>query len=447
MRATIPAVSSIALTADQIVSALAQKGRNVSILDSCGIARGGSSLLIAGIDPINVISLDADDSNSLLDRFDRSVGRNDVASIFTISYDLGPKLMQLEGPVQSQVIEPDVYIAQYDSLLIHDHLSGETKIVGSGKSAARLQELLINRAAAEPIVSRIADKLLHSRSNFTKDNYIAAVEIIKDRIRRGDTYQTNLTQKLTVEMPNGRSPIEVFQKLRRDHPAPFAAFLDRVNSTVVSASPEHFIGFDRLNSGSIVASPIKGTRRRGTTPEEDDLLRKELAESEKDRAENTMIVDLTRNDLGRICEFGSVEVAELCRLEEHPTLFHLVSIVKGKLLNGLSFSDVLRAVFPCGSITGAPKISTMKIITELEPDARGLSMGAIGIRIPPEIFVIDEKFEMNVAIRTMVFRDNTAEFNVGGGIVIESDPELEYQESLLKASALLKALGAKPPGN
>ncbi|HEV8592993.1 MAG TPA: aminodeoxychorismate synthase component I, partial [Pyrinomonadaceae bacterium] len=255
-------------------------------------------------------------------------------------------------------------------------------------------------------------------------------------IRSGETYQTNLTQQITVQ--TSLSPAEIFLRLRRDHPAPFAAFLRRNDSTVVSASPERFL---KIANGIISASPIKGTRARGNTPAADEALRNELLTSEKDRAENTMIVDLLRNDLGRVCEFGSVEVEKLCDLEEHPTLFHLVSTITGKLRDGVSFSDILKATFPCGSITGAPKIRTMKIIDELEPDNRGLSMGAIGIYVPPQFGIFDALFNMSVAIRTMTIRDGEAVFNVGGGITIESDPESEYDESLLKAKALLNALG------
>ena len=156
-----------------------------------------------------------------------------------------------------------------------------------------------------------------------------------------------------------------------------------------------------------------------------------------------MIVDLLRNDLGRICEYGSINVEKLCEMEEHPTLFHLVSTISGDLRKGVKFSDILKAVFPCGSITGAPKINTMRIIDEIESEDRGLSMGAIGYHVPKEVFGMPETLDLSVAIRTMVIRDQTAIFNVGGGIVIDSDPDSEYQETLTKAMALLNAIGAR----
>jgi aminodeoxychorismate synthase component I len=281
------------------------------------------------------------------------------------------------------------------------------------------------------------------RSNFTQPQYLAAVDRIKELIRAGDTYQVNLTQQLSVPLYGDVLPADIFIHLRRSHPAPFAAYLDRESSFVISASPEQFVTIKHAGSvRTIMASPIKGTRPRGTDAAGDEKMRADLLDSEKDRAENTMIVDLMRNDLGRICEFGSVKVDELCRLDVHPTLFHLVSDVSGKLREDVGYSDVIRAAFPCGSITGAPKIRTMEIIDRIETVRRGLSMGAIGCRIAPGIFGNDEIFEMSVAIRTMVVRDGEARFNVGGGITIDSDPEAEYDESMLKAKALLTSLFA-----
>ena len=178
------------------------------------------------------------------------------------------------------------------------------------------------------------------------------------------------------------------------------------------------------------------------TESEDEALRAELESSEKDRAENTMIVDLLRNDLGRVCEYGSISVESVCEIEEHPTLFHLVSTISGRLRNKATFTDVLRALFPCGSITGAPKIRTMEIIDEIEPAKRGLSMGAIGYFIPERGFEgLEPGFDLSVAIRTMVIDGRSAVFNVGGGITIDSDPAAEFEETQIKAKALLGALG------
>jgi aminodeoxychorismate synthase component I len=273
-------------------------------------------------------------------------------------------------------------------------------------------------------------------SNFTRDEYLAKVHLIKEHIAAGNIYQANLTQQLTCSLTAESRPEDVFLRLRRDYPAPFAAFLRRREDVVISASPERFLRVGAVDEARHVeAWPIKGTRPRGRTADEDAGLRAELLASEKDRAENVMIVDLLRNDLGRVCRYGSVEVVELCALEEHPTLFHLVSKVRGVLRAEVTAGALLRAAFPCGSITGAPKIRAMEIIAEVETRPRGLSMGAIGY------FSFTGALDLNVAIRTMTLSGRAAVFNVGGGIVADSCPSLEYEESLIKARALLCALG------
>lgn len=423
----------IAITADELVAALMvlSDDENVCLLDSCGVGHLGSHLLIAGVRPVDAVEMRGLSVGDTLKKID-DLFIGDFASIFTISYDFGKRLQNIDVANATASDEPDVFVAQFDGLVVHDYLTKKTFITGNEEIFGSIEERLF----------RPQEKAAHSlppgtaSSNFTKGEYIESIEAIKELIRSGDTYQTNLTQQITVQTSS--PPAEIFLSLRRDHPAPFAAFLRRNDSTVVSASPERFL---KITNGIISASPIKGTRARGNTPAADAALRNELLTSEKDRAENTMIVDLLRNDLGRVCEFGSVEVEKLCDLEEHPTLFHLVSTITGKLRSGMSFSDILKATFPSGSITGAPKIRTMRIIDELEPDNRGLSMGAIGIYMPSQFGISDALFNMSVAIRTMTIRDGEAVFNVGGGITIESDPESEYDESLLKAKALLNALG------
>jgi len=439
------------ITADEIVRGLLKLSRaeHVAILDSCGVGHLGSHLLIGGIETPMPASTLEDLVNA------------NRTTIFTLSYSLGAKL----NGIQTIKIdaEPDIYGLSFKTLIIHDYNTGETDIVGDSHPNALLDTL---RTAARSFDGDTRSQPLTAISNFDRAEYMRAVELIQERIRSGDTYQTNLTQQITVDAGDTR-PQDVFWRLRRDHPAPFAAFITRGDSTVVSASPERFFRIMRDGSPTedfteyaepslmcglltrsggreralIETSPIKGTRRRGVTPEEDAALKRDLLTSPKDRAENTMIVDLLRNDLGRVCEYGSVRVDKLCELEEHPTLFHLVSTVSGELRPDTTFSDIIRALFPCGSITGAPKISTMRIIDELEPTPRGLSMGAIGYSIPSGLGM-DPVIDLSVAIRTMVFRDGTATFNVGGGITIDSDPEQEYEESLLKAKALLNALNA-----
>lgn len=441
------AMHTITFDADEIVHALLSLSRteHVSILDSCGVGHLGSHLLIAGIDPVRIIEID-DDVDATMRLID-DIENGDLAAIFTLSYDFGAKLQnisQTDREDRSTYREPSAFIACFDSLIVHDYNKKLSYLVGDQTRFSSLTNKLGSQIANFKF--EISNKKPALSSNFSRNEYLNSIEAIKEKIRSGDTYQANLTRQLTAELPPELTAGSIFARLRRDHPAPFAAFIVRSTSTVVSASPERFFrieqgkqqGNDRFRR--ITTSPIKGTRRRGLTPREDQALRKELLSSSKDRAENTMIVDLLRNDLGRVCDYGSVRVEKLCEIEEHPSLFHLVSTVSGDLRRDAILSDVLKALFPCGSITGAPKVSTMKIIDQIEPDPRGLSMGAIGYVIP-ERFGIAPAIDLSVAIRTMVIKDKLATFNVGGGIVIDSDPESEYEETSTKAIALLNAIG------
>jgi para-aminobenzoate synthetase component I len=439
-------VRKIEITADGLVSSLLKlaESKNVAILDSCGVGRGDTNLLIAGIEPVEVLEISNDDADETLSIFDEKLGSRNLAAIFTISYDFGLKLQHIERQPKGSIshLEPDICLALFECLVIHNYANGETFLSGNPAKFDQIEKALFDSLAPDSTPVFVSAQNANFHSNFTQSEYFDAINRIKELIRAGDTYQTNLTQQLTVDVSNELTAAEIFGRLRHDHPAPFAAYIDRGPSTVVSASPERFVrvSSDQSCKKNISASPIKGTRRRGNSVEEDELLRADLLNSQKDRAENTMIVDLMRNDLGRICEYGSVRVDSLCKLEEHPTLFHLVSTVNGTLRDGTAHSDIIKAIFPCGSITGAPKVRTMQIIDEIENADRGLSMGAIGHRIPEDAFGSPSVFEMSVAIRTMVIRDRKAVFNVGGGIVIDSDPESEYDESLLKAKSLLNAL-------
>lgn len=424
----------IDLSADEIVRfALARtRSESICLLDSCGARTNDSQLLIAGIEPVNTIEISTDaDAETALEVLEAAFARGNVV-IFTLSYDIGLKILGI--PSRHRPVEPLLFAAEFENLLIHDYTQNLSMVNGNDAN--------ISFAANEPLPEASLPPVI-VRSDFLRSEYIAAIENIQERIRDGLTYQTNLTQKLTAELPDELTPEMIFQTLRFKHPAPFSAFVRRKGSTVISASPERFFSVSAENGKrTIRTSPIKGTRPRGDTPDEDMRLRNELMASAKDRAENTMIVDLLRNDIGRICEFSSVRVERLCEIEEHPTYFNLVSTIAGELRQNILISDILRAVFPCGSITGAPKISTMRIIDELERGPRGLSMGAIGYYIP-ESFGIGERLDLNVAIRTMTVRGRNAEFNVGGGITIESDPASEYDETLVKATALLDAINGK----
>ncbi len=433
-------VLEINISADNLVQKLLQlsETETVCLLDSCGVGHLGSHLLIAGIEPTEVSEVSGNDVQKILSSLDKKLS-NAPANFFTLSYDLGLKLeniLQREKEI-STFPEPDVFLASFDCLIVHDYETGKTNISGEQHPAISIEQILADVSAESDFEKQISAETF-VKSNFSKSEYISKVEEIQELIRSGETYQTNLTQQFRASISKELTPQKIFWNLRKKHPSPFAAFIKRKNDFVISISPERFVKIETTKtSREVKTSPIKGTRPRGKTVAEDDQLRNELITSKKDIAENTMIVDLLRNDLGRICEFGSITVEKLCDLEKHPSLFHLVSTIKGNLRKNTKFSEILEAIFPCGSITGCPKIRTMEIIDQLETVNRGLSMGAIGYK------GLDNGFDLSVAIRTLVVRGNELIFNVGGGIVIDSDPEMEYEESLLKAKAIFKAIEAK----
>lgn len=451
------------LRAEELVRVLLslEPERRLSLLDSCGAQ--GANLLIAGFDPFEIIEV-KDGQASIFDGQGESVevsntdalelldermakyatqdsgdGLGAGACIATFSYETVHQVESLraisEKPRDKR--EPDAVFAFYDALIVHDYESEKTLILSNHPQRLEEIEETILNARVKPLNESGVASVAHS--NMTRDEYLGAVQTIKEHIAAGDIYQANLTQQFTCQLPPESKPEDVFLRLRQDHPAPFAAFIRRREDTIVSISPERFLRVDATQSDArqVEAWPIKGTRPRGTNEMEDARLRAELESSEKDRAENVMIVDLLRNDLGRVCHYGSVSVMELCTIAKHPTLFHLVSKVRGTLRDEVTAGDLLRATFPCGSITGAPKIRAMEIIDEVETAPRGLSMGAIGY------FGFDGSMDLSVAIRTMTVLDGVARFNVGGGIVADSNPAQEYEESLVKARALFRALGVK----
>lgn len=265
--------------------------------------------------------------------------------------------------------------------------------------------------------------------NFEKEEYKQAVDQMIQYIREGDIYIANMTQRLEVE--SEKAPLDVFIALRKNNPSPFGGYLDCGTYQIISASPERFL---QMRDKKVQTRPIKGTRKRGATPEEDQMLRKELEQSGKDKSELLMIVDLERNDLNRVCRPGSVKVTELFTVEAYATVFHLVSNVEGELTEDRDVMDLMEAAFPGGSITGAPKYRAMEIIDELEHGKRGLYTGSIGY------LTLDGACDFNIVIRTAVHKNGRYYLGVGGGITAESDLEFEYEETLQKAKAVLEAL-------
>jgi para-aminobenzoate synthetase component I len=289
-------------------------------------------------------------------------------------------------------------------------------------------------APAFPVEGGWWDPGIDVRSSFTRPEYLDAVSRVREYILAGDIFQTNLSQRF--EAPLHERPWDLYLRLRTRNAAPFAAYFDMPDGAILSASPERFLRADA--TGRVETRPIKGTRPRGIGPEHDGALGQALTESPKDRAENLMIVDLMRNDLSRVCLPGTVRVPELFALERYATVHHLVSTVVGQLAPGTDAFDLLRAAFPGGSITGAPKVRAMEIIAELEPSQRSVYCGSIGY------WSVTGALDTNIAIRTMIAPADRPRvyFNAGGGIVADSDPAQEYRETLDKARGMIDALAA-----
>jgi para-aminobenzoate synthetase component 1 len=378
-----------------------------------------------------------------------------------LGYELGTAFEKIPRVATDEFSVPDLAVGFYDWVLAWDHRQRRAWIISQGwpggsdadrsdRAAQRLRwvqsrlksqfrsnlsratvaghgEILPIERLARQFPAPGLDGLT---SNFSQEAYIQAVRRTIEYIQAGDIFQANLSQRLLY--PSRIDPITLAARLRRENAAPFGGFLAFDDWTVVSASPERFVS---VRDGEVETRPIKGTRQRRPIPEADLFTRDELRESAKDQAENVMIVDLLRNDLSRVCAPGSIRVPQLCAVESYETVQHLVSEVRGRLENANDAWDLLRVVFPGGSITGAPKVRAMEIIAELEPTARGPYCGSM-------FYVgFDAAADSNILIRTFVCRRGWIQCGVGGGIVANSEPQAEYEETLHKAEGMLRALG------
>jgi para-aminobenzoate synthetase component 1 len=374
-------------------------------------------------------------------------------------YDLCHHLERLPRPRHNDFEIPDLAVGFYDWVLAFDHGAGRAWLISTGlpesdprrrrqRAERRLREVKQRlRAAADlmpwaasPPLQPLAPQwpvpgLAGLTSSFSRNAYLETIRRAVEYIHAGDCFQVNIAQRLLY--PAILSAVGVYGRLRERNAAPFASYFDLGDYVLASASPERFL---RVSSGGhqppdvVETRPIKGTRPRGTTPAEDQAYIEALRQSTKDRAENVMIVDLLRNDLGRVCRYGSVGVGAVCRVETYRYVHHLVSEVHGRLRPGLGPIDLLRAAFPGGSVTGAPKIRAMEIIAELEPTARGPYCGSLGY------IGFDGAMDTNILIRTFTLGRGWIQFPVGGGIVADSVPETEYEETWHKAEGLLRAL-------
>jgi para-aminobenzoate synthetase component 1 len=378
--------------------------------------------------------------------------------IALLSYELSGSIERVPAATNNEFAMPVAAIGSYDVVLAYDHVAHRGWIISHGDeyhssrrdhAAQRLRQfkrflfdgereeeplsLYLDRAgpvyrhqlAPQYAVSPIASLT----SNFSRDQYLDAVRRAVEYIHAGDIFQVNLSQRLLY--PAEGDSAELYLRLRERNPATFAGYFDIGDFQIISASPERFLS---VRDGVVEARPIKGTRGRSSRPEADLFAADDLQQSEKDRAENVMIVDLMRNDLAKVCEADSVAVTQLCGLETYQFVQHLVSVVQGKLRADVSPLDVLRATFPGGSITGAPKVRAMEIIAELEPTARGAYCGCVGY------IGFDGTMDWNILIRTITAGRGWWQLPVGGGIVAQSDPEREYEETWQKALGMIKAL-------
>ncbi|MEW8956602.1 aminodeoxychorismate synthase component I [Clostridium sp.] len=350
-----------------------------------------------------------------------------------ISYDMGRNLETLPSSAKEDIKIPESYFLLYDNIIIFDHLNNKSYVSSMGifEDKEISIEKIINRISngKEVIYNEVKSRDKEFKSNFTKDEYMEGVETFREYIRSGDIYIGNLTQRFSCT--TDRDSYDIYKDLRKINPSPFGAYMELDDFHIISSSPERFMS---IRDGQVETRPIKGTRPRGRNKEEDEKNRLELLNSEKDKSELLMIVDLERNDLSKVCKNHSVKVTELFVIEEYSTVFHLVSTIKGELKSNVSSVNCIKECFPGGSITGAPKIRTMEVIEEVEGLRRNIYTGAIGY------FDFRGNADFNITIRTILKKEDKAYFGVGGGITFESIKEDEYEETLHKAKALMRVL-------
>ena len=425
------------------------------VLESSAVDSTSGRFTILGFDPVHSLAIDRGEPGAI-GRLAEQVARYPACDgvqgvpfvggwVGYLSYEAGLGIEGIRPTTAPDIGLPAVRFDLYDTAAVFDHLREQWYAVGVDwpdgvcvgrpplrERMAEVQRRLASTGTPGPL--RGDEPLCPPPiPNMSREDYLARVQRAKHYIEAGDVYQVNLTQRFSTTTRAG--PLDLYRRLRVANPACYAALLCWGDQAVISSSPELFLD---VRDGQVVTRPIKGTRPRIGDEVIDSLRRRELAESEKDRAELTMIVDLLRNDLGRVCEFGSVRVVCAAELEAHPTVYHLVGTIVGRLGRERNWADLLRASFPGGSITGAPKIRAMQIIDELEPTCRSVYCGSVGY------IGLDGGVCLNIAIRTMIYEAGRLHLFAGGGIVADSDPADEYDETLAKAAGLLRALGHDP---
>ncbi|MCD4779859.1 MAG: aminodeoxychorismate synthase component I [Candidatus Omnitrophica bacterium] len=393
------------------------------------------------------------DAQDLGGLFNRSSDRMPCPGLVGfIAYDHGLSLESIPPQAMDDLKLPDVLFGFYDFVLVFDHLKKTLTIISTGFPHADRQA---RERKARQRLTLILDKIQQGfkqassfscpgmsydgpegeprfQSNFSREQYCRMIETAQQHIAAGDIYQVNLSQRYEFDPDDGGiDPFDVYRHLRSLSPCPFGCYFQAGAFQILCNSPERFL---KLQDGVVQTCPMKGTRPRGGNEEEDALMRQQIIESKKEKAELLMITDLERNDLGRVCQYGSVRVVSLRVLEEYPTVYQTTSTIEGRIQGNKDCFDVLQACFPGGSITGCPKIRAMEIIEELEPHRRGIYTGTMGY------IDYSGNMDFNILIRTLLSYQNKYYYQVGGGIVTDSIAEHEYQETLVKAKAIQQAL-------
>jgi anthranilate synthase component 1 len=460
----VPIYREIVADLDTPVSAFLKinRGGNSFLLES---VEGGERLArysFIGTDPYKTLTIRTNDGIDPLPLVAEELKKYQIApgsdlpkfcggAVGYLSYEAVTRFEKLPSPEHNPLCVPESLFMFVDTLLIFDHVTHKIKVLSHAHLDGDI-ELAYQRAInkidnlvdrlSQPLppkernseISNIKYPVTHSppqsfKSNFSRGDFEKAVGRIKEYLTAGEAIQVVLSQRLSRH--TDAEPFEIYRALRTINPSPYMFFLDLGDFHIIGASPEILV---RVEKGNVATRPLAGTRPRGKTPAEDAALEQELKTDEKERAEHIMLVDLGRNDIGRVSEPGSVEVSELMDVERYSHVMHLVTHVQGKMKKDMTMFDALRACFPAGTVSGAPKIRAMEIIAEFEPEKRGPYAGAVGY------FSFSGNMDMAIAIRTMVLKGGIAYVQAGGGIVYDSVPAREYEESMNKARALLKAI-------
>jgi anthranilate synthase component 1 len=450
----VPVYREVAAGGETPVSALlkVKRGDYGFLLESVEGSGKAARYSFVGTEPYKIISTREGDKADPLELIAGEMGKYKLAplgglpdfcggAVGYLGYETVRRFEELPSPDSDPLKLPESVFIFVDSLLIFDHADNKIKIVGCArpdgdaesayrKAIERIEELAsrLRQPVKNPKPPK-ADRPAQISSNLTKEEFEANVERAKKYITEGEAIQIVLSQRLS--RPTTAPPLAIYQALRNINPSPYMFFLDFRGFQLVGSSPEILV---RAANGKVTTRPLAGTRPRGKTPDEDKRLEEELRSDEKERAEHIMLVDLGRNDIGRVSQPGTVKVSELMDVERYSHVMHLVTNVEGRLRPELTTFDALRACFPAGTVSGAPKIRAMEAIAELEPDRRGPYAGCVGY------FGFSGAMDTAITIRTIVTQNGTAHVQAGAGIVYDSIPSREYDETMNKARALIKAI-------